>query len=127
MLKVQTFFKKFKYNRGIIFLDGWKFIGKEPYTGDCDDYAWTVLVLTEGSIIKALLALLTFRAVFWLVKSPVNGIVPRHVSLWHKKYGWTDSSTKVWLPTATPNRKILPLLFPWVWFRVLWGKLIPLK
>lgn len=123
LMTAQEFIDKFVYTKGVVFIDGWQRIdkGDGPYKGDCDDFALTVLILTEGGWLKALWALLTFQAMFWLVKSPVNGFIPRHAALWHRKYGWIDSTNREWRDTAEPHSKRLPLVFPWAYFRILWG------
>ena len=126
-MNVTEFAAKFIYGDQIPFIHGWRRIDQEPYTGVCQDYALTVLLLVEGSWPKALWALITFRAVFWLVKSPVNGFVPRHIMLYHRDHGWNDSTAKEWRATPGENRLRLPLLFPWVMFRAAWGALNPFK
>lgn len=141
MDSLKAFASKFKNKAGIPFIKGWRRIDKEPYEGVCQDFAWTALVLLEGSVLKALVSVMNpFRVCFFLVLSSTNkastkkflGIIPmkyipRHIALWHKDHGWIDSSHREWRPTATPHTTILPIIFPWVWFRVLWGAVYPFK
>ena len=93
--------------------------------GDCDDFALTVLYLTEGkSWLRVAWVLFTFQAVFWLVKSPQNKFWPRHVALWHRRHGWIDSTRREWRSDAGPHRRILPILWPWALLRTIWGATI---
>lgn len=119
---LELFVKRFRNVNKIKFIDGWKFINKYPFEGGCGDFALTALVLIEGSWLKALWSILIFRSVFWLVNSPSNRWWwPRHVVLWHRKFGWIDSTNRKWRATATPHTKVLPLPFFWAYFRILWG------
>ena len=89
---------------------------------DCDDYAWTLLSLIEGGQIGAVKALASGHAEMWCVKSPQNDAVPRHTALWHRDYGWIDSTFDWWRGEPWPHEKrwkrrlftVVPL--------VLWGK-----
>lgn len=140
-MNTQEFIAKFVYRKKIPFIHGWKRIDRAPYEGVCQDFAWTVLVTTEGGVFRALLAAINpFKVCFWFALSDTNraskkrflGIfpmkyVPRHVMLWHRDHGWIDSTYPTWRPTNDPHTRILPLPFPWVWFRVLWGALNPFK
>lgn len=121
MLSVSEFIEKYQYDRGFIFLPGWRRIDSDQFMGDCGDFALTVLVLSEGGWLQALWAVLTFKAVFWLVHSPDNKILPRHVVLWHRKHGWIDSTERNWRDTPAPHTRVLPLLFPWSIFRTCMG------
>lgn len=122
-MTADNFISEFTYNKGPTFIEGWQNIS-DTKQGDCNHFSWTVLVLEEGSVIKALLAVLTFKAVFWLTKSPSNGLLPRHTVLYYRPKGWIDSTERVWRETSYPHKKRLPLLFPWVWLRVLWGAMV---
>lgn len=116
------FISKYVYRSGWPFVGGWQRIDSAPYAGACDDFATTVLYSVEGSWLRVIWALLTFRAVFWLVNSPVNKWWwPRHIVLWHKEHGWIDSTNREWRQTATPHTRVLPLLWPWALFRMAWG------
>ena len=62
--------------------------------GDCDDFAVTMLWIAEGrSLRKFWSALLTGRAVIWRTYAD-NG--NPHAALWHKNYGWIDSTKPFW-------------------------------
>jgi len=119
------FISKFTYRKGWTFITGWRRIDSAPYAGNCNDFALTTLLTVEGGWLKAIWALLTFRAVFWLTHSPQNKLLPRHVVLWHKEHGWIDSTVRKWRDTPAPHKRRLPLLWPWALFRMLWGALNP--
>lgn len=122
MITPTEFIRRFRNINKIKMIDGWKNISTYPFEGGCSDFALTVLLLIEGSWIRVFWAILTFRAVFWLTKSENNyWFWPRHVVLWHKDYGWIDSTEQVWRATVTPHRKVLPIPFFWAWVRIIWG------
>ena len=123
-MAVDQFIRRFRNVNRIKAIDGWKDISAYPFEGGCSDFALTVLKLVEGSWLKVLWAILTFKAVFWFVRSPTNKWWwPRHVALWHRTYGWIDSTERVWRNSAKPHVRILPLPFFWTYFRILWGVL----
>ena len=113
------FIDGFEYRRGFL-IDG---IRNVSVIGDCDDFTWSLLVLIEGGRLRALKALASGRAELWCVKSPQNGAVPRHTALWHRDYGWIDSTFDWWRGDEWPHEKwwkrrlitVIPL--------VLWGTL----
>ena len=102
--------KTYEYERGPVFIDGWRL--NNSY-GDCDDFALTVAHTMAGGWLKLWWKVLTFQCVFWLVKSPSNGIFPRHVVLWYRGRGWIDSTERAWRDTPAPHKLRLPLLMPW--------------
>ena len=120
----EKFIIAYTYKKGITFLDGWQRIDNDTFEGDCDDFALTVLILEEGGWLGAIWALLTFKACFWLVHSPSNFIIPRHVVLHHRKLGWIDSTERTWRNTPAPHRRRLPLLAPWAFLRMAWGAVV---
>ena len=107
---------KFTYDKGPLFVTGWRVTD----TGDCGDFTLSKLVEVEGSLGSAIIALLTLKACPWLVKSPSNKLLPRHVALWHRDYGWSDSTFREW-SSKTPNTKIFPLLPPYSLLRIAHG------
>jgi hypothetical protein len=121
------FIQNFRYNLGIILLDGYKRIDSEPYEGDCNDFGLTVLLLLEGGWWGAIKAMLTFRAALWLVWSPQNGMFPRHLALYHRDYGWIDSTNRQWRDDPGPHKRCIPMILPWVMFMGLVGKISPFK
>ena len=140
-MNTEEFLNKYWYKKRIPFINGWKRIDRAPWGGVCQDFALTVLITTEGSMFKALLAMINpWKVCFWFVLSDTNRAskkkllwlipmkyIPRHVMLWHRDHGWIDSTYPTWRPTNDPHTRILPLPFPWVWFRTLWGMLNPFK
>lgn len=102
-------------------LDSWRILDAPsgPLQGDCDDFAVTALWLAEGrSMWRFWWAILTFRAVFWLVKGRSWG---SHVVLWHRRHGWIDNQNPTWGPNRDKLR--LPFLPPVVAAKMLLGKL----
>lgn len=124
-MPVTDFIKNFKYKLKIVLLGGYKRIDAAPYEGDCNDFALTVLLLLEGGWWGAIKALITFRAVLWLVWSPSNGVFPRHVVLYHADHGWIDSTNRKWRDIPEPHTRCIPLVSPWVLFMALVGKISP--
>ena len=120
-MKTSKFIKNFKYEKGVTFIDGWQIVDE---SGDCDDFAVSVAIREVGSLRKFLWLLITFRIMFWLVKSPSNTIIPRHTIVWIKGKGYMDSSNRRWRVSPTPHFRIIPLLFPWVIFRMVWGAIV---
>lgn len=116
--------KDFKYNKGWPYgLDGWWFAAN----GDCGDYALYALEKLAGGRFKAIWALLTWRATIWLVWSPVNGVIPRHVALTYNGF-WTDSTYREMRKFPQPNKRCIPLTFgpftlvlPWLFLRMAMG------
>lgn len=117
---LQEFIKNFKYSKGTIF-DGFR----KTNVGDCDDFALSVLILLEDGWKGAFKALLTNKARLWLVKSPQNRIIPRHIVLRYKtpvgKNRWIDSTVREWRDSPLPHKKVLPLPTTLVAFMALWG------
>lgn len=88
---------------------------------DCDDFAWSLLVILEGGETQALKALQTGKATLWRVRSPVNGLVARHVALeWNDN--WIDSTDRTWRDHPTPHVPVRKMRLVTVLPLVLWGK-----
>lgn len=101
--------RRFRYRGGSL-LAPWRDIRGDA-TGDCQDVCWTVLLIETGSVPKALLALLTLRAVIWRCWSPVSGVIPRHAVLRYRG-NFIDSTTRYWRPDASPHRRAYPVGLP---------------
>jgi len=101
------FIARFRYKKGLPSLFGRDI--RKSATGDCTSFAWSVLLILEGGFLGAVKAQLTGRAKLVRVKSPVNGFLPRHVALWHRDYGWIDSTERRWRETPAPHRIMWPL------------------
>lgn len=111
----------FNYYRGTL-LDGYRDV-RGSLSGDCDDYAWSMLIILTGSKTKALKALMTGKAKFIRAKSPVNKIVPRHVVLqWNDLY--TDSTNREFRESPAPHVKKYTIPFPWVFLMIAWGAVV---
>lgn len=111
-MTTEAFAKAFRYRKGSI-LSPWRDVSRdaEP-SGDCQDLCWSVLCLEAGGKLRALLAMLTFRAVIWRAYSPVNGAIPRHAILWLRGKGYIDSSDRYWRPSPKPHRPVYPAGLP---------------
>lgn len=123
-MTTEEFCRRFRYRRyGIpgAFRDV-----RKSAEGQCQDFAWSVLILETGGKAKALMALLTFRAIIWRAHSPSNKRLPRHAVLYLRGKGYIDSTNREWRnrprphiprwPVGTPL--ILGLAFmAWQW----WG------
>ncbi|MGL5008608.1 MAG: hypothetical protein ACRC6I_01895 [Paracoccaceae bacterium] len=81
---------------------------EENQRGDCQDFAWTVLIIETGSKAAAIKALLTGRAMIWRCWSPVNGAIPRHAVLYLRGKGWTDSANREWRDGPRPHTRAWP-------------------
>lgn len=67
-----------------------------PLRGDCDDYAVTMLYITEGNNKnKFWEALRRDRARIYIVTGYGGG---KHAALWYRGKGWTDSQNRFWGP-----------------------------
>jgi hypothetical protein len=113
---LKTFSTAFRYKADRH--DSWRVL-KAPYQGDCDDYAATALWITESGWRGFWWAVLTFRAVFWLVRDP-QGV--RHVVLWHRKHGYIDNQFPYWRDRMAPHKRLVPFLAPAVALKLLIGK-----
>jgi len=111
-MTTEAFVKAFRYRKGSI-LGLWRDVSRdaEPQ-GDCQSFGWSVLCLEAGGKLRALLAMLTFRAVIWRAYSPVNGAIPRHAVLWLRGKGYIDSSDRYWRPSPKPHRPVYPAGLP---------------
>jgi hypothetical protein len=107
---IAAFARAFRYRGGSIFAP-WRNVSRdEKPTGDCQDFAWSILSLaTDG---KPWRAILTGRAMIWRAHSPVNPFLPRHAVLWVKGRGWIDSTTRNWRATPMPNKLRWPVGLP---------------
>jgi hypothetical protein len=123
MKSFNDFLQRYKYKLGPVFIDGWRIVERE---GDCDDFALTAAYhLADDSILKLIWNILIFKTVFWLVKSPRNGFVPRHTILYQRGLGYIDSSVnnEQFVVSPKPNKLIFPWLFPIVFFFMIQGKI----
>lgn len=100
------FLARFTYRKGLPSLFGRDI--RRSATGDCGAFAWTVLLILEGGLWGAIMAHLRGRAKLVRVKSPVNGFLPRHVALWHRDYGWIDSTVRQWRWHPMPHSVMWP-------------------
>jgi hypothetical protein len=90
-----------------------------PLEGDCDDFAVTALWLAEGkSMLRFWWAILTFRAVVWMVKG--TGWAS-HVVLYHRKHGWIDNQNPTW--GANRDKLRIPMILPVIAAKMAIGKL----
>ena len=101
------FIARFTYRKGLPSLFGRDI--RKTATGDCGAFAWTVLLILEGGFVGAVKAQIAGRARLVRVKSPVNDVIPMHVALWHRDYGWIDSTRREWRDTPAPHRTMWPL------------------
>ena len=105
------FNERFRWMRDVG-LDSWRVLKPRLngwYFGDCDDYALTVLWIMAGhSKLRMALWLITFKAVFWQVKSPGG---EQHIILWIRGKGWIDNIYPHWRERPYFHQK----LFPWLW------------
>ena len=106
-MTVDEFCRRFTYRKGLPSLFGRDI--RESAAGDCGSFAWTVLLILEGGFLGAVKAQITGKAKLVRVKSPVNGTIPMHVALWHRDYGWIDSTRREWRDGPEPHRKRWPL------------------
>ncbi|MGL6208708.1 MAG: hypothetical protein ACRC14_02620 [Paracoccaceae bacterium] len=104
------FIRRFRYRRSG-FPGAFRDIRKSA-EGQCQDFAWTVLILEIGGKLQALKALLTGRAMIWRAKSPVNGLIPRHAVLWLRGAGYIDSTNREWRTSAAPHELWWPCGLP---------------
>jgi hypothetical protein len=107
---ITAFARAFRYHGGSIFAP-WRNVSRDAKpTGDCQDFAWSVLSLaTDG---KPWRAILTGRAMIWRAHSPVNRVLPRHAVLWLNGKGWIDSTNREWRATPSPHRLRWPAGLP---------------
>jgi hypothetical protein len=103
--------KKFVYDKGWVFIDGWRV---NHSGGDCNDFAITVAHELAGSWTTLWWKIITLQCVFWMVKSPQNGIIPRHTVLWYRGEGWIDSTHRHFRASPAPHKRRWPIVFPWV-------------
>lgn len=101
--------RRFVYRKGSI-LSPWKDIRKTA-AGDCQDFAWTVLLIETGGVAKAIWAMLTFKTVIWRAWSPVNGVIPRHAVLCYRGK-WIDSTDRHWRDEPAPHCRVYPAGLP---------------
>jgi hypothetical protein len=100
--------------------DTWRVL-RGPYDGDCDDYAATVLWITEGGWRGFWWSILIFRAVFWLV---LDSKGERHIVLRHRKLGYIYNHFPYWRDTMGPHRRRWPIPLPIVAWQMILGKLL---
>jgi hypothetical protein len=88
---------------------------------DCDDFAWSLLVIIEGGELRALKALARGKAELWRVRSPVNKVIARHVALrWDGD--WIDSTNRRWRKDPDPHKPVRRMRLVTVLPMILWGK-----
>jgi len=108
-MTTDDFCRRFTYHRGSL-IEPWRDLRKS-LRGDCQSFAWTVLIIEAGGKMQALKAMLTLRAVIWRCWSPQNGLIPRHAALCYRGQ-WIDSTTRYWRPDPTPHRRAYPAGLP---------------
>lgn len=117
--------KQWKMNPKKHRLDGWRV---DYVDGDCNDFALTMAWDLAGrNLIKFLIHLIIGKSVIWWVWSEYNGIVPKHVALYHRGKGWIDSNHIEWRDKHLQTHLALPLTLPpfiiWLLCRIIWGKI----
>jgi hypothetical protein len=115
-MELEKFNAKFVYKADT--MDTWRVL-TEPYEGDCDDYACTVLWFMEGSWLRFWWSVFIFKAVFWLVLDK-NG--ERHIVLSYSDKGYIDNHYPYWRDTMEPHKKKWPIPLPVVLWQMFWGK-----
>ena len=112
---LDTFIRRYRWRQDNI--DGWQVVAAE---GDCDDFALTAAYLMcGGSWLKFWWKVLTLQMVFWLSLTKDD---QRHMVLWLRGYGWIDNIYPNW--SGSPrHRRVAPLPFPVVAFKMLSGRL----
>ena len=99
-MTLDEFLAGYEYARGRF--GAWRILNHEE-SGDCNDFALTVRsIMREGD--------------YYLVRSPVNRLFPRHVALKTSR-GWIDSTVREFRDTPEPHKIVCKLPMPWVWFR----------
>lgn len=111
----ESFVKDFVYAKGRTG-DGFRDIRKSK-TGDCDDFAFTILLIRYGWLKTLLLSMFSLK----LVWSPSNGIIPRHVVLKDKGL-YIDSTRREWRKELEPHKRPIPL-GPIAPLMIIWGLL----
>jgi len=115
----EEFIKTATYKKGSV-LDGIRYV-PDGVSVDCDDFAWTMLCMIEGGKRKAIKALASGKAELWRVHSPQNKAIARHVALWHRDYGWIDSTRRKWRETPAPHVKVRKMRLFTVLPLIAWG------
>lgn len=111
----ETFLKDYNYSKGCTG-DGFRDIRKSK-TGDCDDFAFSILLIRYGWLKAFLLSMFSLR----LVWSPSNGLLPRHVVLKDKGL-YIDSTRREWRKELDPHKIPIPL-GPLAPLMIIWGLL----
>ncbi len=106
-----SFLLAFRYHKGSIIAPWRDVSGDAQPKGDCQDFAWSVLILATGGKLQAIKALLTGKAMIWRCWSPVNGKVPRHAVLRYRDK-WIDSTVREWRDSPTPHKRAWPVGTP---------------
>ncbi len=94
--------------------DHWRILAADGSVfGDCEDYALTLVWLSEGqSLLRFWWALVTFKYVFWHCLSP-RGV--GHLVVWCRGRGWTDNIQRKMVPKLPDEYRLrFPFLFPLV-------------
>lgn len=118
---------RFKYKKDAF--PDFRILDREPWAGDCKDYATTMAWLVAGkSRWKMWRNILTFRSIFWVVLS--NGRNRFHMVLWHRGKGYTDNIADYW-GRRTPHRRLFPanivpvglMIYGAMWLDSIWRTL----
>lgn len=122
ILNSRFVYKKDKYR----YLDTWTIMhGDEKWIGDCEDYSLTLAwLVADQNVFKFVWNLVTFQFLIWFVKSPSgegHGII-KIGDLYYDNIQ-KKGSTKEYLK-GKGYRFILPLVFPVVLFKMLFGYLL---
>ena len=118
MMTIDNLAARFKWTRDRG--DSWRILSAPTgkLQGDCDDFAVTALWIAEGgSMWRFWWALLTFRAVLWVVK---GRRFASHVVLHHRELGWIDNQNPAW--GAKQDKLRYPIIFPVAVAKMMIGK-----
>jgi hypothetical protein len=118
MLTPTEFIEGAVYRKGSV-LDGIRNVpsGRDV---DCDDFAWSLLVILEGGIVGSIKALIRGKATLWRVRSPVNKAVARHVALvWQDS--WIDSTRREWRKKPAPHVPVRKMKLITLLPMIAWG------
>jgi hypothetical protein len=106
---LKEFDENFLYRRDTLFRF-WR-VGEE---GNCQDFAWSKLVLIAGGKLKAFWMLVTFQAIIWRARSPSNGLFARHAVLWVNDFGYSDSTDRAFRDVPAPSKLRYSILHLWL-------------
>lgn len=118
--EIEDVIVNFEYKRDTVFRL-WRDVRKYDFKGNCQDFAWTIAKIWFGGAVGVIIAMITFKVIFYRARSPSNyRYWPRHAVLWVSDIGYIDSTVTTWRDRSSPHVLWYPIGLPFIGLLIWW-------